>query len=235
MTRSWPNSSERPSVTVKPPPKPPARRCPRRAGRRVGSARMAIAHARRGAPPPCPSRRAGRGRPRSCPPSSAQRRARQRIRRSARGWRARIATAASTSAWRCRSIVGRAARRSTPNSRAAAGRQCARSGRGAVHSACSSLLAIAARVAARMAAVAIGLALEQRRPVAAAGAADGRRGRAVDGLDVHAVDDDAGDAVGGGALGDVGDAHGRARCASKRRRGCSRRRRRPARLAPRPG
>ena len=54
---------------------------------------------------------------------------------------------------------------------------------------------------------AVGLGLDQRRPVAAPGPGDGLDGRLVDGDDVHAVDDHAGHAVAGGAVDDVGDRH----------------------------
>src|SRR5581483_4603460 len=50
---------------------------------------------------------------------------------------------------------------------------------------------------------AVGLALDQRRPLAGPGAGDAARRRLVDGEDVVAVDDDAGDAVTRGASGHV--------------------------------
>ena len=64
--------------------------------------------------------------------------------------------------------------------------------------------AILARVGARVAVPAVGLALDQRGAIAAAGALQGGRDRLIDGDGVHAVHHDAGHVIGRRARGDVG-------------------------------
>ena len=67
------------------------------------------------------------------------------------------------------------------------------------------LRAVLARVGHRVAAVAVGLGLDQRRPLLLARAVDGLAQRVAHGQQVHAVDVAAGDAVGGAALVEVLD------------------------------
>ena len=97
-----------------------------------------------------------------------------------------------------------------------------------------ALGAILGRVGARMAAVAIGQALDQRRPVAGARLVEGRLRGAIDHVGVVAVDHDLLQPVGRGAVaGRMLAPPSRRRSACIPCRGCSRRRRSPAASRPR--
>ena len=83
--------------------------------------------------------------------------------------------------------------------------------------------AVLARVRARVAVPAIGLALDERGPLAPARACHGLGDRLVDGQHVHAIDHHAGHVVGRGARGDVGHARSPCQRAPTCHTGCSRR------------